>query len=198
VDYFDTPMPRIWLISDARPSVPRDVLGLFNWENDEQTITCAAAKAGLDAAKTYYAFDFWANAPLPPFSGAFSYAVPGQSCRVIGLRAAAGRPTLVSTSRHVSQGIIDVSDERWSQGTKTLSGFSKIVAQDPYELRLAGLDAEAKHWTLESAAVSPADQAAGVTIERKPLNAPEPGWLRVTLCSKDSRSVKWSLKFARR
>ena len=35
VDYFDTIMPRIWLVSDTRQPVRRDVLGLFNWESED-------------------------------------------------------------------------------------------------------------------------------------------------------------------
>ena len=35
VDYFDAIMPRIWLVTDTRRPVRRDVLGLFNWESDD-------------------------------------------------------------------------------------------------------------------------------------------------------------------
>ncbi|MGH7968292.1 MAG: hypothetical protein ACREIC_06135, partial [Limisphaerales bacterium] len=109
VDYFDNPMPRIWLVTDARQPVRRDVLGLFNWGNDEQVISCSANKAGLETGKQYYAFDFWADSPAEPFTSEFSYRVPGRSCRVIAVRAKEGHPVLVSTSRHVSQGILEVS-----------------------------------------------------------------------------------------
>ena len=198
VDYFDTVMPRIWLLTDTRHAPRRDVLGLFNWENEDQTIACSAAKAGLDPAQTYFVFDFWAGAPLPPFSGAFSFEVPGQSCRVIALRAAAGHPVLVSTSRHVSQGILEVSAENWNPRAKVLSGLSQVVGHDPYELRLAGLEEDGKRWKLLSATVSSADHAAGATVEPRPMAAGEEGWLRVLINSAQSRPVKWALKFDER
>jgi hypothetical protein len=196
VDYFDTVMPRIWLVTDTRQAVRRDVLGLFNWESQDQAIACTAAKAGLDPAKSYFAFDFWANAPARSFSGDFKYEVPAQSCRVIALRAAAGHPVLVSTSRHVSQGILEVSGEKWNGSAKVLSGISQVVGNDPCELRIAGLGEGGKSWKLVSASVSAADKAAAVTLEPKPTSPGEEGWLRVLIGSKESRPVRWSLKFA--
>ena len=159
-------------------------------------MNCPAAKAGLAPAKTYFAFDFWSNAPAPSFVGEFNYKVPAQSCRVIAVRAAAGHPVLVSTSRHVTQGMVDVLGEKWSGLTKTLSGTSQLVGGDSYELRVAGLNHHDKLWKLVSATVSAADKAAGVSVEVRPATASEDGWARIVMNSKDSRTVNWSLKFA--
>ena len=114
VDYFDSVMPGIWLATDTSQSVRRDVLGLYNWDSEPKLIGYDAAKAGLDGTKTYYAFDFWSKSPLPSFKGSFQFEVPAESCRVIAVRAAEGHPVLVSTSRHVTQGMVDVSDENWN------------------------------------------------------------------------------------
>ena len=185
----------MWLVTDTRRAVRRDVLGLYNWESEEQAMNCTAVKAGLDPANTYFAFDFWSNAPAASFAGEFKYQVPAQSCRVIAVRAAAGHPVLVSTSRHVTQGMVDVTGEKWSSLAKTLSGTSQLVGGDPYELRVAGLNDHDKFWKLISATVSAADKAAGVTVEAEPAKAGEEGWARVVIHSKDSRPVNWSLRF---
>jgi hypothetical protein len=196
IDYFDTIMPQMWLVTDTRRAVRRDVLGLYNWENEHQPMTCSAAKAGLDPTKTCFAFDFWSDSPAASFEGEFKYTVPAQSCRVIAVRAAAGHPVLVSTSRHVTQGMVDVLSEKWSGVTRTLSGTSQVVGGDPYELRLAGLNEGNKLWKLVSARVSAADQAAGVAVEAKPMVVGEDGWARVVINSKESRAIDWSLKFS--
>jgi len=193
VDYFDTAMPSIWLVSDMRQVPRRDVLGLFNWDAKDQSIGCSAAKAGLDPAKTYHAFDFWDKAPLPSFHGEFKFDVPGESCRVIAVRAADGHPVLVGTSRHVTQGIVDVSAETWNSGSRELAATSRIVSNDPCELRIAGL-ADGP-WKFASAAVSAADQAAGVTITAPPTATGEAGWLRVVITSPLSRPVQWKVRF---
>ena len=195
VDYFETEMPRIWLVTDTRSGPRRDVLGLFNWESEEQTIGCTAAKAGVAPGVSYFAFDFWANTPLPSFSAQFQYPVPARSCRVIAVRAAAGHPVLVSTSRHVSQGMLEVTGENWKR--QALSATSEVVGGDPYELRIAGLQDGGQHWKLVAAAVSLSDQSAGVKIEPKPTALEETGWLRVVIHSATRRPVNWSLQFAK-
>jgi len=193
-DYFDSIMPSIWLVTDTRQAVRRDVLGLFNWDDDDRTIECASDRAGLASTKTYFAFDFWANKPAGSFSDKFAFNVPGQSCRVIAVRAAEGHPVLVSTSRHVTQGIVDVNDEQWSKTATTLSGTSQVVGGDPYELRIAGLD-DGGPWKFVSAVVAEVDRAVGVTIEAKPVASGEENWLRVVVSSKQSRPVRWTIEF---
>lgn len=197
VDYFDTVMPGIWLVTDARQSPRRDVLGLFNWESSDQSIACSAAKAGLDPTKTYHAFDFWSNAPLPPFCGQLKADVPAESCRVIAVRLQAEHPVIVSTSRHVTQGIVDLTGEKWSGALKTLTGTSQLIANDPYQLRVAGLQNGRHRWKLASATVRTADAAAGVTLAPEPSQVNEPGWLRVNLRSSTTQVVHWTLNFAK-
>ncbi len=195
VDYFESVLPSTWLVTTNGASVRRDVLGLFNWDDDERQISCHASKAGLDPNKRYHAFDFWSGVPVPDFETDFAFAVPGQSCRVISVRAAEPHPVLVSTSRHVTQGIIDVSDESWSGANKTLKAESRIVANDPYELRVAGLHDGNRNWKLKSASVSAADQRAGVEIQPAEQRAGEEGWLRLTIRSSTGRTVHWALRF---
>ena len=53
------------------------------------------------------------------------------------------KPVLVSTSRHVASPVFDVSDEKWDAASRTLSGTSKTVSGEDYELRIwvpAGFD----------------------------------------------------------
>ena len=161
------------------------MLGFYNWESAPRAIGYEPAKAGLDGSATYHAFDFWSQQPLPTFKGEFQFDVPAESCRVIAVRKAEGHPVLVSTSRHVTQGIVDVAGEQWR--SDRLSGVSQVVGGDPYELRIAGLE----KWKVVSTAVSAADRAAGVRITAR---SQEAGWLGVTIVSKESRAVKWSVK----
>jgi hypothetical protein len=195
VDYFDSPLPTTWLVTDTKQAVRRDVIGLFNWAAPVLKADYACAKLGLDPAQTYHAFDFWANQPFPSFRGEFKCEVPSNSCRVISVRAEAGHPLLLSTSRHVTQGIVDVTGEKWNVARKTLSGISQVVGNDSYELRLAGLAAGGRKWRLSSAKVSAKDQAAGVAITPRPAVAGEDGWCRVGIDARQSRAIRWTLQF---
>ena len=195
VDYFDHFLPTTWLVTDTSQAVRRDVIGVFNQDDAGLKVDYPCAKLGLDPTKNYYAFDFWADAPVPSFQGQFNCEVPPTSCRILAVRADEGYPVLVSTSRHVTQGMVDVTGEKWQAARQTLSGVSQIVGQDAYELRLAGLNPGPRKWKLASATVSADDQAAGVVITVKPAVAAETGWGRVGIGAKKSRAVHWTLQF---
>jgi len=110
------------------------------------------------------------------------------------VRAAEDHPLVVSTSRHVTQGIIDLRDEQWNAATKTLSGSSQVVANDPYEIRIAGLTDGGKTWQAKAAKVATKDQTAGVTATLGDSKDSK-DCLRVTLRSAQSRTVVWSITF---
>ena len=190
VDYFDSVMPSVWLLTDTSQSVRREILGLYNWDSSPAAIGYDAAKAGLDGTKTYHAFDFWSNSVLPDFKGAFEFETPAESCRVIAVRAEEGHPLLLSTSRHITQGIVDVTGETWEN--QQLSATSQVVANDPYELRIAGLTDGGKHWKPSGVTLDAGSSAAGVTASLREAE----GVLRVTIHSPASRAVKWSVSFS--
>ena len=196
VDYFDNLLPTTWLVTDTRQTVRRDVIGLFNQETNALTIDYSSAKLGLLPGKKYYAFDFWANSPTATLEKGLKCEVPPKACRIIAVRPMENHPVLVSTSRHVTQGMVDVTGEEWNTAKKTLSGASQIVGGDPYELRVAGLNENGKKWKLVSAKVSGKDQSAGITITAKPASTREDGWCRVGIDSQASRAVHWTLEFA--
>ncbi len=134
VDLFEHDPPRIWLLSDTRGQPRRDVVALYNWDAAHAaTIACPAARLGLPAAARYVAFDFWADRFLPPFGGQLVAELPPASCRILAVRPAAPQPQLLSTSRHVTQGMVDVLAERWDAPADTLRGVSRLVAGDPYQ-----------------------------------------------------------------
>ena len=195
VDYFESAMPGIWLTTDTSQRVRRDVLGLYNWDSEPKAIGYDAAKAGLDGGATYHAFDFWSQQALSDFKGAFKFGVPGESCRVIALRKAVGHPVLVSTSRHVTQGILDVTEEQWNDRSSTLSAVSLLVADYPCELRIAGLADGGKRWKPEAVELSRKDRAAGVAVTFYRGRNEEHGWCRVCLSSPDNRAVPWIVRF---
>lgn len=196
VDYFDQELPSTWLVTDSRSGVRRDVIGVFNQETNALTVHFSSAKLGLDPAKSYYAFDFWSNSPAPSFQGDFKCEVPRTACRILAVRGRENHPVLVSTSRHITQGMVDITSETWDAEKMTLTGVSQIVGNDPYELRVAGLDEAGKRWKLVSAQVAAKDRAAGVLLTCKPANPDENGWCRVGIDNKATLAVHWILAFA--
>lgn len=136
VDLFENRIPGVWLVTDTAAGVRRDVIGLFNWDSTEKAFDLSPAKIGLPNRGEYIAFDFWSNALIPPFNDRLAQTLRPQSCQVLSVRPVADHPQLISTSRHITQGMVDVTEEKWEAKRLTLSGVSQTVASDPYELRI--------------------------------------------------------------
>ncbi len=187
VDAFDKNLPSIWLATDNHSGVNRQVLGLFNWDSTALELGSTISRTGLQPGD-YYAFDFWGKRVLPDIREKFGFELPAESCQVIALRKKEDHPVLVSTSAHVTQGIVDVKKENWKNNE--LSGESAVVANDPYELRIAGL-LDGGKWQLAGMDVE--GDSKEITIEK--LGASENGWTKVVIRSNTTGSVQWHLRF---
>jgi hypothetical protein len=193
VDVFESPLARIWHLADTRQSRRRDVVALYNWSKNPASISQTAKRIGLPPAKEYVGFDFWADKFLPPFKETLRADLPaGGCCRILAVQPLLDHPQLLSTSRHVTQGMVDVTGETWDAAGSTLSAASKVVADDPYVLRIV-VPAGEKPWHAAAVSVSADDQTAGV---KAALEQDGPR-LRATITSPVSREVKWQVQFAR-
>lgn len=185
VDVFESDVAKVWLLTDIRQSARRDVVALYNWGDAADHISIRTDRVGLPPASEYVAFDFWANKFIPPFTDTITASLYGNSCRILAVRPVSTVPQLLSTSRHVTQGIIDVTGEKWDTGKSTLTGISKVVENDRYELRVI-LPVGAKSW--RATAVNVSDEIKATFQQDGPK-------LRVAFTSPSSREVKWSIRF---
>ncbi len=181
VDLFETDRPRIWLVQNDRLIV----LGLFNWkQNEAEEILYDVGKLGLDSSLSYAAFDYWENKFVNSMQGMLRQTLPGGACRVLALRPSAEHPQLLSTSRHITQGLIDVIDERWDTATKTLTGTSNVIGNDPYELRIA-FPAQGA-WNPIGATADGAEIQLGKQTE---------SGVRLQIDTAHSQTVTWTIQF---
>jgi hypothetical protein len=184
VDLFENTIPRLWLVSDTSLGFERNLIGVYNWESKEATIGYDLKRMGLKDHTVYVAFDYWSNGLLPPFKDRLVRTLPARYCEALSIRPLADHPQLISTSRHITQGLVDVFKEEWKDGT--LTGTSELVAEDPYELRITTLVSKGG-FVLDTVKVDQPD----VTIESKT----EEGLVRVLLHSRKSLRVQWSVSF---
>lgn len=187
VDAFDKTIPSVWLTTDRKSGVHRNVISLLNWDTVARKISCSINRIGLNDKVSYYAFDFWANGPLTDIRGSVSSELSSESCQIIAVRAKSNHPLVVSTSQHVTQGMIDLLKEEWKGST--LSGASKVIGGDNYEIRIAGMN-DGGLWKLYKARIK---NPGAATIEVLPQT--EQGWLRVVIKTKTSQVVNWQLEF---
>jgi len=190
VDVFESDPARIWHLADTRQARRRDVVALYNWDKAPASIACPVDRIGLPPAKEYVGFDFWANRFIAPFKDQVRADLPPGACRILAILPVSEHPQMLSTSRHVTQGMVDVTGETWNGARSCLLGTSKLVANDPYELRIV-VPVGTKSWRVAAVGVSRKDQAAGVLAGFKQ----EGPWIRATLKSPDTREVKWEVQF---
>ena len=189
LDLFENDPPRVWVLADTNPpaAAHRLVLGLFNWTDAELPLDLPSDRLGLDAALEHAVFDYWLDAPLPSFTGRLTLRVPAQSCRVLALRPHTGRPCVLSTSRHVTQGMLDLAGEAWDATRSTLRGRSRLVANDPCELRIL----RSRQPGAARVTLAPEDERAGTrySLEEKD------GLIRLRLLAPRSGEVGWVVSF---
>ena len=193
IDLFESRLAKVWYLTDGKGQQRKDVIGLFNWDDKKsEKIRVEMANLNLpdEGSGTYVGFDYWANKFMPPFSNKFEVELQPSSCRVISIRPLGKRPVLVSSSRHVTQGIVDINQESWNSRKNEMRGKSKVVGKEPYELRIYA-PASSGDWQLRSANVSQADIQAGVNIKSEHAGQE----IRVTISSPENRLVSWKILF---
>jgi hypothetical protein len=192
VDFFQNDPARVWVLTYQAGGVKRSVVGLFNWTDAPCEINVAAQRLGLRSDATYAGFEFWSNRMLAPFKGRLDQRLPARSSRILAVREVADHPILLGTSRHVTQGAVDIVEESWDASQRTHSGAGRVVGGDAYEARILAIaTGQAKPWQAASAAVSQEDRAAGVTVELTQHD----GLVRAKILSPATRTVRWSVSF---
>jgi len=191
VDLFEADLPRIWRLAWERGGSRRDLVGLFNWdEKGTAAFALPAERLGLPPAEAYVGFDYWADRFLEPFEKTLRADLPAGACRVLSLRPVADHPQVVSTSRHITQGVVDLVAERWDADAKTLAGTSRVVAGDPYEVRIV-TGGGGNAWKAGKAELVAAPARATASV------AQDGGHVRLTISSSETGEVRWRVRFAR-
>jgi hypothetical protein len=200
IDLFEREMPRIWHTTWGEGENRRDVVGLFSWtapatkipDNksagmEEPTGANARTKVtdegpsvkldlkqlGLPSDQRFVGFDYWANEFVPEFTGSKTFDIQPGSCRVIAIRPVLDHPQVLSTSRHITQGAVDLLKVEWDGAKKVLRGRSKVIADDPYELRIDSAGMKVK--SANDADVSD-ESGRNVRVKFKPQQTGEMDW----------------------
>ena len=149
---------------------------------------------GLDPAAKWRVHSFWDDEYLGILGAKDSIEIEmnGLECEMFRFTKAETRPQVVSTTRHVLQGWMDVADEKWDAAGRVLSGTAKYIASGTTESVVIAADtADGKVFPLVRAEVSPEDAAAGVKVSAVEAN----GTVRVALTVPTTREVKWRVVF---
>ncbi|HEX5049842.1 MAG TPA: glycoside hydrolase family 36 protein [Gammaproteobacteria bacterium] len=188
VDLFDADIPTTFVLHVVRPFGAWSVVALFNPDLGAAVERrFPLRRLGLDPARTYLAFDFWKQRFAGEVTQELRARVDAGSVTLLALHAAAGRPQLLSTSRHVAQGAIEIEDLRWDESARSLRGVS---AGPPGSAHDVFVHVPGEHpWTWQSPA--PFHDYAGYSLKLVASSV-----IRVHLRFGDAGRVRWQIDAA--
>ena len=170
-----------WLMEVDRPFEHWAVLSHLNFEGG--ALPAATVRfSDLGLSDDQLVWEFWTRKLVAVNKGAFEVEALGpRGTRTYAIRPRLDRPQLLSTSRHISQGGTDLENVTWNASTRTLSGRSRVVIDDPYELAIH----------VPAPFVSREATMAGAAA---PIRTDGPV-LRVAYAPKATTAIDWSVKF---
>jgi hypothetical protein len=167
-----------------------DVLGLFNFDESRPSPLYVGWKdLGLQRGAPVHVFDFWNREYLGAWENGISVELPPAGCRVLTLAPAGDRVQLVSTSRHITQGWVDLVSQTYDAANNAWAGRSRVIKDDPYELRFAF--PKGKNFVVKSAAA----RAAFVSGLLPVKVSDHQGWAAVEFTSPRTTEVSWEVSF---
>ena len=172
-----------------------DVLNLLETDNRVRVSLAGDLHLDLQPGDRYLLFDFWNRQPLGEVSDGFELGLRPCASRVVGVRKVTGVPQILSTTRHLSQGALELSDVRYDPENRVLSGTSDLVAGDDYAVYLhvpAGLRVFHECNETTVAAVERVDAAEEISFETQ---CPHGSAWKITLDTSVSGPHPWSVAF---
>jgi hypothetical protein len=175
---------RIWDLKINHLGRQYDVVGLFNFDETKSIASYVSWKdLGLPEDRAVHVFDFWRAEYLGAWEKGISLDLLPASTRVLSLVPATDQIQLVSTSRHITQGWVDLISQRFDPSRHTYSGRSRVIRNDPYRLWFAF--PPGKQFAIRSAT------AGGLPV--RIMN--HQGWGEVEITSPRTAEVNWQVVF---
>ncbi|HEY2973241.1 MAG TPA: NPCBM/NEW2 domain-containing protein [Pyrinomonadaceae bacterium] len=180
---------RIWDLKVNHLGRNYDVVGVFNFDETKAAPTYVSWKdLGLPENKLVHVFDFWNKEYLGAWDKGVTVDLAPASTRVLTLLPQEDHPQLISTSRHLTQGWVDLVSQVYSPANNSYRGRSKVVRNDPYEIRF--VFPRGKNFVIKQASARNANGRLAVKISN------HQGWATVEFISPLTTGVTWNVSFA--
>lgn len=118
---FEESPATVWHLPVEKPFERWSVVSLYNWYEDPAETGFQFGDIGLDPARSYHLFDFWAGAYLGEHRGGYRCRLEPTSTRVLAVREALDRPQVLGTNYHVTQGGNELDSVAWDDGAGALT-----------------------------------------------------------------------------
>ncbi len=180
---------RIWDLKVNHLGRSYDVVGLFNFDETKAAPMYVSWKdLGLPEDKPVHVFDFWNKEYLGAWEQGISVDVSPTSTRVLTLLPQEDHPQLISTSRHLTQGWVDLVSQDYNAINNSYHGRSRVIRNDPYEVRF--VFPRGKNFVIKQASARSANGRLAARITN------HQGWATVEFNSPRTNEVTWNVYFA--
>lgn len=190
LDLFPTDQyKRIWDLKVNHLGRQYDVVGVFNFEDEKaDQVYLNWSELGLPAGKPVHVFDFWNQEYLGAWPEGMAVPTAPTSCRVLTLLPDSGNIQLISTSRHITQGPIELQKLNQSAAGTSFAGSSHLIKNDPY--RLSFVFPLRTNYTITRVSARAGSHRLPVEI----MN--HQGWAAAKITSPKTQDVDWKVEFS--
>jgi hypothetical protein len=126
-------LPSVWNLPVEKPFEKWNVAGLFNWSDEKAKITCSADQLNLLPKKSFLLYEVWSGRFLGELNRQISLDLPPTSSAIVTIHEKKSFPVILSTSRHITQGAIDLFDEKWDDAKRTLTAVCDNLLDGEYD-----------------------------------------------------------------
>ena len=175
-------LPNIYIRKICRSWNEWYLVGAFNLDDkNSQDVALDLSDLKWDWKNGYLLFDFWEEKFLGKYSEQPTLNVPPYGCRVLAVHQDTGNPQVISSSRHITQGGVDLEDVSWDKDRKILRGVSNGYPMQNYAV-----------WVYVPPKFKYEKITANIPVEVKKLDA---NVLRLTFNVSSPEPIKWALQF---
>jgi len=146
LDLWENQPYMVWGMAPGEADGPYSLFGVFEFQgrHGDQKMAInldeVAARSRswrnkpAEAPAAWLLWDFWKQKLYTVDGASLTIDVPMKSCSVFSLRPMTGRPQLLGTSGHFSQGVLETGDIRWDDRHHRLTGKARGNGGDPTTL----------------------------------------------------------------
>ncbi len=179
---------RIWDLKVNHLGRQYDVTGLFNFDASRPvTLNLDWKELGIEADAPVHVFDYWNSEYMGAWEAGIGIEIMPASVRVLTLVPDNGKIQLVSTSRHITQGWVDLREFRSDAEGTVLSGISTLPAGNEYKLHFAY--PRGKYYRVKSVTAKMGKKKLAVNANS------HQGWAEVSFAAPASGDISWSVSF---
>ncbi len=179
---------RIWDLKVNHLGRQYDVTGLFNFDASKPvTLNLNWQELGIETDAPVHVFDYWNGEYMGAWEAGAAVEIMPASVRVVTLVPDNGKIQLVSTSRHITQGWIDLRELKSDEQGTVISGKSTLPAGNEYKLHFAY--PRGKYYRVRSATAVAGKKRLNVSVNS------HQGWAEVAFNAPATGDISWTVTF---